>query len=66
MSILEFAEKRRSTGGAIKQAKRELRNDARARRAARDTEAGTKAKIETTLIAEADAGVEKDGAKEKA
>lgn len=63
---MEFAEKRRSTGGAIKQAKREIRNDARARRAACDAEAKTEAKIETTLIAEADSGIEKDGVEEKA
>ena len=65
MSILDFAEKRRSTGGAIKQAMREIRNDARARRAARDAKAESEAEIETILIAKPDAGVEKDGADEK-
>ena len=39
MSILEYADpdKRRSTGGAIKQAKRELREEHRAKREARET-----------------------------
>jgi hypothetical protein len=32
MTILEFAEKKRSTGGAIKQAKREIRNEHRVKR----------------------------------
>lgn len=45
MSILEFAEQRRSTGGAIKQAKREMREEAKVRRAARDEKAVARANI---------------------
>ena len=66
MSILEFAEKRRSTGGAIKQAKREMRNEARTRRAVHSAEAETEVNVETALIAEADAGFEKDRLEEMA
>jgi hypothetical protein len=35
MTILEFAEKKRSTGGAIKQAKREIRNEHRVKKEAK-------------------------------
>ena len=44
MSILEYAEQKRSTGGAMKQAKREMRNEDRERREARE------AAEEVTLI----------------
>jgi hypothetical protein len=36
MTILEFAEQRRSTGGALKQAKREIRDEHREHRAKRE------------------------------
>lgn len=39
MTILEFSTKKRSTGGAIKQAKREVRDEHRVLREGRDREA---------------------------
>ena len=66
MSILEFAEQRRSTGGAIKQAKREMREEAKSRRAARDAGAEAEANVGLTSIGEFDASGAKDGLEEQA
>ena len=60
MSILEYAEQRRSTGGAIKQAKRQMRIEARVRREAREQEG------EETVIAEAGGDGGAKNGKEKA